>query len=108
MPWGMALKAAFEKKASLWDHKASLLIKRPRQEAPNREHETKGKGKKGGKQEQAAPALINVKKEDGKGKDIEAKRTWVTSRYDRNNQVICKKYNDARGCSSTCPQGLRH
>ena len=112
-PWGYALKQALERKASLWDHKTDLLVRRSARalEPSTPDRAAKGKGKKGkGSSSDFSPpppALLAVKKEET-GKGSEVKRQWVTARYDKNNNTICKKYNDARGCGSTCPMGFQH
>ena len=116
MPFGIALKTATEKHSSYWDHKKDLLVRRkgPNQAADYRQAPSRStpKGGKGGKNEGKSgggkggnsrpPVSLQANQSD-------FRRAWHTSRYDNNNNLICKNYNDLRGCrQNPCPWGNKH
>ena len=105
--WGTALVAATKEYANTWDHKKDLLVSRSSQGhraielKPGPVQPRKGGGKGKDKQNQ-----IRVKKEDFS--DVEYKKWWTTTAYDHKNNMICKPYNDQRGCKGKCPNGHLH
>ena len=127
MPWGMALTRSLERKATLWDHKAGSLVRRSNaQGAPLRERTRNrqrgsggGKGQKGKGREEPPPshlvaappppqlALADSRPASSKERGDYSKK-WNTSKYDSKNNVICKQYNDPRGCKLPCPQNRSH
>ena len=120
LPWGLALVKAVEKGSSAWDHKKEILQKRRSAAAPPAGGDTyyyqaappntkgagglKGKGK--GKTKTKAP--VWPPQQEGRQRATEYKRTWHTSNWDEKNNVICKPFNDSRGCRLPCPQGRKH
>ena len=120
MPWGLALVSALEKKASYWDHKANLLVRRARP-GDILPRPPKGGGKTREQRQPirlkeaptvdaplgSAPPPMALEDRPTHAK-TSVPRTWTTTYYDRHNSLICKRYNDSRGCSSNCPQGYKH
>jgi len=110
MPWGLALKEAISANATLWDHQADMLLKKSSGSGGDDKDRQivpymgggRGKGKGKGK-DSKGQGEGNKDKGRVSLRGTDYRRNWKTAKYDGNGKVICKPFNDPRGCKKDCP-----
>ena len=102
IPWGQALTRVMKEQVYEWEHKKDILVPyrvpRPQQLPDAR-----------GQQRDQEPKKPKPNPREGNPKEgSEHKRNWKTSKYTKDNQEICRRFNDVRGCKQTCPLKFLH
>jgi len=104
LPWGHALTKVLKEEAYEWEHKKVALIPLARARL------TPGPMANG---DSAPRSDASGPREPKKARaaqraDSDYKRSWKTSKWSADNQEICRKWNDPRGCKHKCPAGFLH
>ena len=103
VPWGAALSKATKENSNLWEEESARGILRRRVSlapaaAPRDAQPPSKKSKGGGKgKDQHNPSTIEL-----------PRQLWATGKNDSAGAVICKMFNDLRGCKQWCPMGHSH
>ena len=104
VPWGHALTKVLKEEAYEWEHKKSVLIPLGRARltpGPMASSDPAPRGEASGQREAKKPRTAQREASD-------YKRSWKTSKWNTDNQELCRRWNDVRGCKQKCPAGYVH
>jgi len=113
MPWGAALNAVIDRHAHIWQDEAEVLVRRSTGQGSavlrtRDQAERAGGAQGGGKNNGKGGGKAKSKGSKSSGSPETPKKCWGTVKQDKNGTVICKQWNDDRGCKQWCPKKQTH